>query len=127
MRAAKALAARVAAYILLGWLGEYLHNLVDLPQLTVLSPENSGPALVALALFLAWWRWPSSRWTAGALLVWGGLNLAGGGILTIIPFSFLPFYPAQTPLHYAMHVVYAGAQVPLMRAMWQQLRRSNAG
>jgi hypothetical protein len=77
---------------------------------------------VSLALFLAWWRWPARRWTAGALVVWGGLHLVGGGVLSVLPLPFLPFVPAQTPLHYAMHGVYTLAQLPLIVAMWRQLR-----
>ena len=49
----------VALFTLLSWLGEYVHNLFELPQLTLLSPENSIPALISLVLFLAWWLSPT--------------------------------------------------------------------
>jgi hypothetical protein len=54
---------------LLSWLGEYVHNRADLPQLTLLSRENSLVALVALALFLAWWWVPRPRRVTATLLL----------------------------------------------------------
>jgi hypothetical protein len=113
---------QIAAFTLLSWLGEYVHNMVDLPQLTLLSPENSIPALISALLFLAWWRLPYNRMTTLALLGWAFLHLIGGAVLTIIPFDFLPFYPAQTPTHYLMHVIYGAAQLPLIIALIRQLR-----
>ena len=115
--------AWVAAFTALSWLGEYVHNLVDLPQLTLLSPENSIVALVAALLFAAWRLLPAKRLTTILLLAWGGLHLVGGGILSIIPFPFLPYYPAQTLLHYAMHAVYSHAQLPLIWTMIGHLRK----
>jgi hypothetical protein len=105
-------------------LGEYVHNLVDLPQLTLLSPENSIPALISVLLFLAWWQLPYKRVTALALLGWTFMHLIGGAVLTIIPFEFLPFYPAQTPTHYLMHIIYGVAQLPLIVALIRQLKLS---
>jgi hypothetical protein len=115
----------IAAFTLLSWLGEYVHNRVDLPQLTLLSPENSIPALISALLFLAWWRLSSKRLTELVLFGWAFLHLAGGSILSVIPFNFLPFYPAQTPLHYFMHFVYASAQLPLIVALIRQTRLIN--
>jgi hypothetical protein len=106
----------VAAATALSRLGEYLHNVADLPSLTLLSPENGLTALVAFGLFLAWRRRPLSRATTAALLGWGLLNLIGGA-LSVIPFSFLPFYPEQTWGHYAAHVVYGALQLPLIAVM----------
>jgi hypothetical protein len=111
----------IAVFTLLSWLGEYVHNLVDLPQLTMLSPENSIPAIISLGLFLAWWQLPFKRAGAAALFVWACVQLLGG-IITVIPFSFLPFYPAQTPLHYTMHIIYAATQLPLIAATIRQLK-----
>jgi hypothetical protein len=48
----------VVAFTLLAWLGVFLHNRADLPQLPVLSPESSIPALISLLLFLGWWLLP---------------------------------------------------------------------
>jgi hypothetical protein len=58
----------VAACTLLSWLGEFVHNCADLPQLSLLSPENIIPALIAGLLFLAWWLLPLKRTTHVTLL-----------------------------------------------------------
>jgi hypothetical protein len=50
------------------------------------------------------------------------VQFLGGGILSVIPFRFWPFYPAQTLFHYSMHVVYALAQIPLIVALIQHLK-----
>ena len=117
-------AALVALFAALSWLGEYIHNLFELPQLTVLSPENSMPALISLALFLAWWLTPYRRAAAVLLLAWALLHLVGGAILSVMPLPFLPFYPEQSLQHYAAHAVYGLAQVPLIyelgRQLWQR-------
>ena len=105
----------------LSWLGEYIHNRVDLPRLTLLSPENSLPALLSLVLFLFWWRMPFKRAATVAFLGWTVVQLVGG-ILSVIPFGFLPFYPPQTRQHYLMHIIYAAAQLPLMITLIGQLR-----
>jgi hypothetical protein len=100
----------VAAFTVLAWLGEYIHNLVELPQLTPLSPENSLPALAFLLFFLGWWRLPYKRLTAILMLAYAALHLVGGAILSVIPFPFLPFYPEQSLRHYLAHIVYGLAQ-----------------
>jgi hypothetical protein len=112
--------AWIAAFTALSWAGEYAHNRVDLPHLSVLSPENSVPALIALTLFLAWWWRPFSRLPRVALLGWTLVQLVGG-IISVLPLGFLPFSPEQTVQHYLMHVVYASAQVPLIIALLRQL------
>ena len=109
-------------FTLLSWLGEYVHNLFELPHLTILSPENSIPALISLALFTVWWRAPARQAAGLLLLIWGLLHLVGGGIISVIPFGFLPFYPDQTLDHYAAHAVYGGAQLPLIVLLIRQLR-----
>ncbi len=95
------------------WLAMLAHNLFELP-LTLLDIENSGPLLVALALFAAYWRRPMSRGVLLAILGWALLNLVVGGVVTVLPLSVLPFVPEQSPSHYLAHVVYAIGQVPLV-------------
>ena len=116
--------ALVALFTALSWLGEYVHNLFELPQLTLLSPENSVPALISLALFLAWWLTPYRRAAAVLLLAWAVLHLAGGAVLSVLPLPFLPFYPEQSLQHYAAHAIYGLAQLPLIfelgRQLWQR-------
>lgn len=101
-------------YAFLSWLGMMLHNAQELPQLTILSPEEFYPTLVYLALLLASVLLPWKRAVSILLLIWAVLHLFGGGVLTVIPFPFLPFYPEQTFQHYLAHVIYSVAQLPLI-------------
>jgi hypothetical protein len=113
----------VAALLALSWLGLFVHNSIELPSLNLLSPENSLLALVAMLLFVGWWLLPTRRLAAALLLVWGLLHLVGGAIVTVIPFSFLPFVPEQNFTHYFAHVLYGLAQLPLIGVMIQQMWR----
>jgi uncharacterized membrane protein YjdF len=113
----------VAALLALSWLGLFVHNSIELPALNLLSAENSLPALVAVVLFAGWWLLPTRRLAAALLLVWGLLHLVGGAIVTVIPFSFLPFVPDQNFTHYFAHFLYGLAQLPLIGVMIQQIRR----
>jgi hypothetical protein len=49
-----------------------------------------------------------------ALVAWVLLNLVAGGVLSVLPLAILPFVPEQSGGHYAAHVMYAVAQVPLL-------------
>jgi uncharacterized membrane protein YjdF len=113
----------VAALLALSWLGLFVHNSIEFPALNLLSAENSLPALVAVLLFAGWWLLPTRRLAAALLLVWGLLHLVGGAIVTVIPFSFLPFVPDQNFTHYFAHFLYGLAQLPLIGVMIQQIRR----
>jgi uncharacterized membrane protein YjdF len=113
----------VAALLALSWLGLFIHNSIELPALNLRSAENSLPALVAVVLFAGWWLLPTRRLAAALLLVWGLLHLVGGAIVTVIPFSFLPFVPDQNFTHYFAHFLYGLAQLPLIGVMIQQIRR----
>jgi hypothetical protein len=115
----------VAAWVALSWLGEVLHNAVELPQLTLLNPENIFPALVSLLLFLLWWRAPTKSAPAGLLFAWGAIHLVFGAILSVLPLPFLPFVPEQTTRHYLAHLLYGLAQLPLLAAMALSFRRRN--
>lgn len=115
----------VAAFTLLSWLGGYIHNFIELPQLTLLSLENSLTALVAAMLFLGWWLLPYKRIAAGLFLAWALLHFIVGAVITVIPFSFLPFYPEQTLIHYVAHLVYGLTQLPLILAMISQLTQNS--
>jgi hypothetical protein len=116
--------ALAAAFSALAWLGEFVHNLVELPQLSPLDPQNSLPALVFAVLFAAWWLFPAKRIMPILIIVWAVLHLVGGAIITVIPFSFLPFYPEQSLRHYLAHISYGLAQLPLMILMVLELRRA---
>ena len=112
----------VLLFGLLSWLGEYVHNLFELPQLTLFSPENSLPALTTLVLVGVWASGPIRRVGAGLLLLWAALHLIGGAIVSVLPLPILPFIPAQTMSHYAAHVLYGLAQFPLILLMIKTLR-----
>lgn len=113
----------VAWLTFLSWLGAYIHTTLEL-QLPVWRPENSGPALVGLLLFLAWWRHPNRRrsW-AGLLFGWTFFaHLILGAILSAIPTPFWPFYPEQSLSHYLSHVIYGVAQLPLIWVLFRELK-----
>ena len=112
---------QVAASTLLAWLGLYVHNRIELPQITLLSPENSLTGLVFLFFLAAWWLLPHKRFVATVTLVWAVLHLLGGAIITMIPFPFLPFYPEQSLVHYLAHIFYGLAQLPLIVVMFRQV------
>jgi hypothetical protein len=114
----------VAACVVLSWMGEYFHNRWELPQLDLLSPENSFLLLLALSLFLLWWNAPGSRIPSVLLLVLGVVHLVGGAVISVIPFKFLPFYPEQSLQHYFSHILYGLAQLPLIITMVWQIRQS---
>lgn len=111
-------------FTFLSWLGEYIHNLFDLPQLTLLSPENSIPALISAVLVLAWCLLPSKLLPTLALLIWALMHLIGGGLLSVLPFPGWPFFPEQTLFHYLMHGIYGLAQLPLIILLVGQLRQA---
>ena len=105
-------ALRVGLALALSWGAMLAHNLYELP-LAIGDLENSGPLVVALVLWVAYWRRGASRAVQWALLGWALLNLVIGGIVTVLPLAILPFTPEQSLDHYLAHVVYAVGQVPL--------------
>lgn len=110
--------------IVISWLGEFIHNRIELPQITLFSPENSMMAVLGVALFLLWWRLPGSKVPAVLLLGLGVLHLVGGAVISVIPFKFLPYDPEQSLQHYFTHFLYGLAQLPLIAVMfWQIFRR----
>ncbi|KAA9148472.1 hypothetical protein F6B41_07855 [Microbacterium lushaniae] len=106
----------------LGWVGLLVHNLADLPAQTIVSPESGIPLAFSVVLVAAWFT-RLRLVAAWALLGWGVLNLLGA-IFTVLPLPILPFDPAQTPAHYAVHVLYGITQVPLVvtTAIWLRRR-----
>jgi hypothetical protein len=120
---------RMFATVALAWLGMYVHNVADVPNLTLSSPENLLPGLVWLLLFALWWAMPGRSWPLILLLAWGVLNLVGGAA-TVLPLPVLPFKPEQSLRHYAFHLLYALTQLPLLgivRHETRQLRSRNDG
>src|SRR2546427_12657284 len=115
----------LALATMLSWLGEAVHNAVELPGLTILSLENSIPGVVAALLFGVYLLSPFKRASVGLLLGWGLLNLVGGGIISVLPLNFLPFSPAQTLTHYLAHLFYSAAEIPLILITARLLREPN--
>jgi hypothetical protein len=111
---------RMAAAATLGWLGMYVHNVADLPHLTLASPENLVPGLVWLLLLGLWWAMPGRAGPAYLLMTWGLLNLVGG-FATVIPLPVWPFKPEQSLRHYTFHALYALTQLPLLALVRREL------
>jgi hypothetical protein len=99
----------------------YIHNVADLPNLTWASAENVFPGLVWLILFGLWWAIPDRSWPTVLLLAWALLNLVGG-FATVLPLPILPFAPEQSVRHYAFHLLYAVAQLPVLALLRRELR-----
>lgn len=102
----------VVAAAVIAWLGLLVHNVADLPDQTLLSPETLWPALITAGLLTAYWKCPE-RVAGIGLIGWALLNLLGSA-LSVIPLPALPFDPEQTPRHYSFHLLYAATQIPLL-------------
>ena len=113
---------RMAGAVALAWLGMLVHNVADLPNLTLSSSENMLPGLVWLLLFGLWLAMPRHSWPATLLLAWGVLNLLGG-FATVLPLPVLPFKPEQSLRHYGFHALYALTQLPLLWIVWHDLQQ----
>ena len=112
----------IGFFSLLAMIGMHIHN-SDLPDLTLLSPENSIPSLLWIVLFLLWWSVPN-KLTNILLLSWALLNFVGG-LLSAIPFSFWSLGKLQIFGHLFNHAVYALAQVPLIIFLLYLIRKRN--
>jgi hypothetical protein len=115
----------MAAVLAISWGSMLAHNLYELP-LGPLDPENSGPLAAAVGLGVAYAVWPRSFLVAAMAFAWGVLNLVVGGILSVLPFPFLPFVPEQAIPHYAAHVVYSLGQIPLILVSYRAGRWASA-
>ncbi|WP_255171046.1 hypothetical protein [Natrononativus amylolyticus] len=104
--------------------GTLVHNLAEFPPSILLGPETLVPVGITLLLGVAMLRSP----TRGVFLAAAGwaaiVAVVGGG--SVLPLSVLPFTPDQTVGHYAAHVVYALAQVPLLWVALRGVRRSSS-
>lgn len=100
--------------------GLLVHNRIEFPLSILLSPETLVPVALTVLVGVALLRRPSRSVlllaAAWALIV---IVLGGGSVL---PLNILPFVPGQTIGHYAAHVVYALAQLPLLWVAWQGIR-----
>ncbi|HYO18186.1 MAG TPA: hypothetical protein VES02_05915 [Dermatophilaceae bacterium] len=102
----------VVAATVIAWLGLLVHNVAELPDQTLLSPETLWPSLVSAALLVLYAAGPVGLAGIG-LVGWALLNLVGG-TLSVLPLPVLPFEPEQTLRHYSFHLLYAATQVPVL-------------
>jgi hypothetical protein len=102
----------VVAATVIAWFGLLVHNVADLPDQTLVSPETLGPTLV-FAVLLVVHAAGLVRLAGIGLFGWALLNLVGG-TLSVLPLPVLPFEPEQTLRHYSFHLVYAASQLPLI-------------
>lgn len=102
----------VVSAVVIAWLGLLVHNVADLPDQTLLSPETLGPSLVTGTLVVVY-ATGAARAAGIGLLIWALLNIAGGA-LSVLPLPALAFTPEQTLRHYSFHLLYATTQIPLL-------------
>jgi hypothetical protein len=107
-------AAAVVFASLIAASGMVAHNVFEFGPPFLLRPERVIPlATFGLFALLAWAR-PADALLHVPLLAWGMLHLVGGAILSVLPSGLFPFQPEQSLGHYAVHVLYALAQLPLV-------------
>jgi hypothetical protein len=103
--------------------GMMAHNVFEFGPAFLLNLQTLIPlAIYGLFALLAWAR-PADAVVYILLLGWAVLNLVGGGILSVLPLGLFPFRPEQSLGHYAIHVVYAVAQLPLVVVAARALSR----
>lgn len=96
-------------------LGGWAHNALE--GFSFLSVEMAMTLVPALALIIGWLVAPSRPlWWAS--MIWVGLNLVGGAVLSVLPLPVFPFTPDQSVGHYLSHVLYGVAQLPALYALW---------
>lgn len=100
--------------------GLVVHNLVEFAPATVYGPETVVPAVITglLGVGMAWRPEPG---IFAAAAIWAGIVIIVGGA-SVLPLPIWPFVPEQTVAHYAAHVVYAVAQLPLLWIGWRGYR-----
>ena len=104
--------------------GMLAHDVIEFGPGFLLDPQTLVPLGIYAVLAALAARWASGSAAWAALLAWGGLNLVGGGILSVLPLGLLPFRPEQSLEHYGVHIVYALAEVPLVVVAWSGFRAS---
>ena len=106
---------RIPIAAAVSWLGLWIHELHRVPAVLGLTPDGALPMLFVLVGLVGWWLPTRTFAATWALFIYATINLIGGALSTL-PLGWLPFVPDQTEAHYAVHVVYAAFQLPLMTA-----------
>jgi hypothetical protein len=113
-----------ASAVVLSLLGAIFHNWREFGPAGLLAPATGTlpVVLIQLGVLVLWWKAPSARTAATvALGLLALLHFVGGGILSVLPWSALPFEPEQSLSHYASHIVYGIAQLPLLAMVAKRL------
>ena len=106
--------------------GLWVHEAYRVPALFGFTPDGSIFMFAIGGGLAYWWHRSRGRSAAAALAAYGAMSLVGG-LLTALPLDWLPFKPEQTMSHYAVHVVYAVCQLPLLAfASVELIRRGYA-
>ena len=103
--------------------GMVAHNVLEFGSVFLPRPETLIPLAIFGLLALLGWARPANPVIQVLLLAWAVLNLVGGGILSVLPLGLFPFQPEQSLGHYAIHVIYAVAQLPLIVVAGRALSR----
>ena len=113
----------VAAILMVSWLGLWAHELLRAPAQRGFTPDGSLPMLlVAVIIFVAWWRFPQQFLPLAGIWIVCALQLVGA-CLSIVPLPIWPFVPEQVLSHYVAHGIYFVAQIPLLVVAVLLLRR----
>lgn len=100
--------------------GLLVHNLAEFPPAILLAPETVVPVGLTVFVGVILLRRPG-RGVFLTAAAWAVIVIVFGGG-SVLPLDILPFVPEQTVGHYAAHVVYALAQLPLLWVSWRGLR-----
>jgi hypothetical protein len=104
---------RVVLFAAISWLGLWVHELHRVPALFGFTPDGDLFMLPVVAVLTIWWLFTHSTAALVGLGVYAAVNLVGG-LVSVFPFGWLPFKPAQTASHYGVHVIFAVCQLPLL-------------
>lgn len=100
--------------------GLLVHNLAEFPLSILFAPETLVPVGITIFVGAALLRRPG-RIVFLTTATWAVIVIVlGGG--SVLPLDVFPFVPEQTVSHYAAHVIYAFAQLPLLWVAWRGLR-----
>jgi hypothetical protein len=113
----------LAVWMIVSWAGMYIHNMMEFPNITFLNPENAGPALVSIVLFIGWLLMPYRMLLLYLIFAWVMMHFLIGALLTVLPLPVWPFTPDQSLAHYMAHMIYAILQLPLIVFLISQMKR----